>query len=51
MQWVVGNQQKMALSRIIEQSYKDDTKLMTPQLIVNKIKRESFTIEGNGIDR
>ena len=51
VQWVVGNQQKMALSHIIEQAYKDDPKLPEPQLIVNKIKREPFTIEGSGIDR
>jgi threonylcarbamoyladenosine tRNA methylthiotransferase MtaB len=51
VQWVVGNQQKMALSHIIEQAYKNDPKLPEPQLIVNKIKREPFTIEGSGIDR
>ena len=51
VQWVVGNQQKMALSRIIEQAYDDDLDLSKPQLIVNKIKREPFRIEGSGIDR
>ena len=46
VQWVVGNQEKMNLSRLITQTDPE-----TPQLIVSKIKRESFTIEGSGIDR
>jgi threonylcarbamoyladenosine tRNA methylthiotransferase MtaB len=46
VQWVVGNQQKMDLRRIIETTIDDQ-----PQLIVTKIKREPFTVEGSGIDR
>jgi len=46
VQWVIGNQEKMSLKPIIDHTL--DSK--TPTILVNKIKKESFTIEKPSID-
>ena len=46
VQWVIGNQEKMSLKPIIDHTW--DSK--TPTILVNKIKRDSFTVEKPSID-
>ncbi len=45
--WVVGNEQKMDLTRILQDHWKDSE----PQVITPAIRRQSFTLPVAGIDR